>query len=57
MRYRYKEPKAMREIHKIREKIYEETKHLSAEERVKLIHERVDKFLKERNLTHLKVKA
>lgn len=57
MKYKYKEPKAMREIHKIREKIYEETKHLSTEERVKLIHERVDNFLKERNLTHLKVKA
>ena len=26
------EPKSMKEIHDIREKIYEETKHLSAEE-------------------------
>lgn len=55
MRYKYKEPKAMREIHKIREKIYEETKHLSPEKRIGLIHERVEKFLKKRNLTHLRV--
>ncbi len=55
MRYKYKEPKAMREIHKIREKIYEETKHLSPEKRIRLIHERVEKFLKKRNLTHLRV--
>ena len=28
------EPKAMREIHEIREKIYEETKNMTAEERL-----------------------
>lgn len=53
---KYKEPKAMREIHKIREKIHEELKDLSPEERVKLIHERAKKFLKERGLLHLMVR-
>lgn len=30
------EPRALREVHEIREKIYEETKHLSSEERAVL---------------------
>ena len=30
------EPRALREVHEIREKIYEETKNLSAEERAAL---------------------
>jgi len=45
-----KEPKAMREIHEIMEKIYEEEKHLTPEERVKKIHEESEKFLKETGL-------
>ena len=57
MRYRYKEPKAMREIHKIRERHYKETKHLSAKEIVARTHEIVEKVLRERKLTHLKVGA
>ena len=31
------EPKVMQELHKLREKNYEETKHLSPEERLKII--------------------
>lgn len=35
------EPKAMREVHDIREKIYEETKDLTAEQRVKRTNQAV----------------
>lgn len=35
----YKEPSAVREIHEMREKHYEETKYLSAEERITRINE------------------
>ena len=34
----YKEPKAMREIHEIREKLYEEGKKLSTEELIAKVH-------------------
>lgn len=50
------EPKEMREIHKIREKYYKETKDLSAKERVALTHRIVKKVLKERNMPHLLVR-
>ena len=53
---KYKEPKAMREIHRIREEIHEEIKDLSPEERVRLVHKRAEKFLKERNMLHLMVR-
>ena len=39
------EPRAMREIHKIREEIYEETKNMSIEEKVKYIKDRTSKLL------------
>ena len=41
------EPKAMREIHEIREKIYEETKHMTAAEFNARVGENVDNLLKE----------
>jgi len=41
-----KEPKAMREIHEIMEKIYEEEKHLTPEERVKKINKESEEFIK-----------
>ena len=43
-------PKGLEEIHKIMEKIYEEEKSLSLEQRVKKIREESDRFIKERNL-------
>jgi len=45
-----KEPKAMREIHKIMEKIYEEEKYLTPEERVKRVHDESGKFLRDAGL-------
>ena len=44
------EPRAMKEIHKIREEIYEETKDMSIEEKVKYIRERTSKVLDERGI-------
>ena len=43
-------PKGLEEIHKIMEKIYEEEKSLSSEQRIKRIREESDKFIQERNL-------
>lgn len=48
-----KGPKALKEIHKIMEKIYEEEKDLSANQRVARIREESEKYLKDRKL-HLK---
>lgn len=42
--------KGLKEIHEIMEKIYEEDKGLSAEQRVKKLREESDKFLLERKL-------
>ena len=39
------EPRAMREIHKIRERIYEETKHMSPEERAAHANEQAQKLI------------
>ena len=47
------EPKALKEIHDIREKIYEETKNMTPEERVKYAHNEAQKLIK---LYNLKIK-
>jgi len=44
------EPKALKEIHDIREKIYEETKNMTSEERVKYVHYEAQKLIKQYNL-------
>ena len=40
-----KEPKAMREIHKIQEKLYEERKGLTADQEIRLIRDNARKFV------------
>lgn len=39
----FEESKAMKELHEIREKMYEETKHMSPREKVQYIKEKADK--------------
>lgn len=39
----FEESKAMKELHEIREKMYEETKHMSPQEKVQYIKEKADK--------------
>lgn len=51
-----KELKGLKEIHEIMEKIYEEEKGLSAEQRIKKIREESDKFMMERNLSLRRIK-
>ena len=46
----YKEPKPMQEIHKIQERLYEEEKGLSSEERIKKIHKEAKKAIKKYGL-------
>jgi len=41
----FKEPKAMREIHKIQEKIYEEEKGLTSEQRLRRVKDEARKFM------------
>ena len=48
--------KGLDEIHEIMEKIYEEEKGLSAEQRVKKIRQESDKFMAERRLNFKRVK-
>ena len=43
MKAEYEEPRVMRELHEIRAKHYEETKHMTAEERAKSINEEARK--------------
>jgi len=45
-----KEPKAMQEIHKIRENHFMRTKDMSVEQRVKETREKAKRIIKERNL-------
>ena len=52
-----KEPKGLKEIHEIMEKIFEEEKVLSANQRVKKIREESDKFVMERKLSLKRVKT
>ena len=40
----FKEPKAMREIHKIQEKLYEERKGLTVDQEIRLIRENARKI-------------
>lgn len=51
-----KESKGLKEIHEIIEKIYEEEKGLSAEQRVRKLREESDKFLLERKISLKRVK-
>jgi shikimate kinase len=44
------EPKALKEIHDIREKIYEETKNMTPEERANHAHNEAQKIIKKYNL-------
>jgi len=48
--------KGLDEIHEIMEKIYEEEKGLSAEQRVEKIRQESDKFMVERKLNFKRVK-
>lgn len=45
------EPKSMRDLHRIREQIYEEEKHLTPEQRIQRIRQESDAFLKQAGLT------
>jgi protein-disulfide isomerase-like protein with CxxC motif len=47
---KYEEPKIMQEIHAIREKHYEETKHMTSEEYVKSVHEEVKRIMEKHNV-------
>ena len=51
------EPKGLKEIHEIMEKIFEEEKVLSADQRVKKIREESDRFVMERKLSLRRVKT
>jgi len=46
----YKEPEAMREIHEIREKMYEETRGLSSEEIIDKYRKEAEKIKKQYGL-------
>ena len=55
--FKYKEPEAMREIHEIRLKLYEEEKNLTVEQKIAKIHkeaqEAIDKYgIKFKTKTH-----
>ena len=43
----YKEPKAMREIHRIQEKIYEEEKDMTPAQRIRRVKESARKLMEE----------
>ena len=45
-----KEPKSMAEIHEVREKIYEETKNMTAKEKLEWVHKESEKTKKKYGL-------
>ncbi len=45
------EPKAMREIHEIREQIYEEIKHMTPKEQTEYFHREAEEAIKKYGLT------
>ena len=45
-----REPKAMKEIHRIQEKIYQEERKISSKERIARIHQEADVLCKKYNL-------
>jgi len=47
------EPETMREIHEIRRQIYEETKHMTPEERADTAHREAEKALRLYGLGHV----
>jgi len=46
----YEEPEPMREIHRIREKFYEETKHLSGKELIAKVHKEAQEAIEKYGL-------
>jgi predicted methyltransferase len=46
----YKEPRPMREIHEIQQRLYEEEKNLSAEDRIAKIHREAEDVIKKYGL-------
>lgn len=47
---RIEEPRVMRELHEIRAKNYERTKHMTSEEYVNFVNERAKEIMKKYNL-------
>lgn len=50
MKAKYEEPRVMRELHEIRARHYEETKHMTDEEYVKHVNEEARKIAEKYNL-------
>jgi len=50
----YEEPEAMREIHEIRETLYEEEKHLSRKEKVAKIRKEAEEFKQKHGISFRK---
>lgn len=46
----YKEPKPMKEIHEIRERLYKENKNLSHREHINKVHKEAEEAMKKRGL-------
>ena len=52
----YNEPKPMREIHEIQERLYEEEKNLAYKDRIKKIHREAQELIKKYGLHFIKGK-